>query len=85
MAFNCISNCKTIFYFIGFAFLSLKARLQELMGEEQKAQRLSAERETTYAPFVPKEVLLPSNNGNELEIDSAKSHEQLALLVQSKR
>ncbi|KAL7253158.1 hypothetical protein ACSBR1_007645 [Camellia fascicularis] len=51
----------------------------------QKAQRLAAERETTYAPFVPKEVLLPSNNGNELEIDSAKSHEQLALLVQSKR
>ncbi|KAL7212160.1 hypothetical protein ACSBR2_014933 [Camellia fascicularis] len=26
-----------------------------------------------------------SNNGNELEIDSVKSHEQLALLVQSKR
>ncbi|CAL5351711.1 unnamed protein product [Camellia sinensis] len=53
--------------------------------EVSKAQRLAAERETTYAPFVPKEVLLPSNNGNELEIDSAKSHEQLALLVQSKR
>ncbi|CAL5380784.1 unnamed protein product [Camellia sinensis] len=53
-------------------------------GKFQKAQRLAAERETTYAPFVPKEVLLPSNNGNELEIDSAKSHEQLALLVQSK-
>ncbi|CAL5324691.1 unnamed protein product [Camellia sinensis] len=53
--------------------------------EVSKAQRLAAERETTYAPFVPKEVLLPSNNGNELDIDSAKSHEQLALLVQSKR
>ncbi|CAL5408088.1 unnamed protein product [Camellia sinensis] len=58
---------------------------QAVLREFQKAQRLAAERETTYAPFVPKEVLLPSNNGNELEIDSAKSHEQLALLVQSKR
>ncbi|XP_028115690.1 syntaxin-23-like, partial [Camellia sinensis] len=58
---------------------------QAVLREFQKAQRLAAKRETTYAPFVPKEVLLPSNNGNELKIDSAKSHEQLALLVQSKR
>ncbi|KAL7213882.1 hypothetical protein ACSBR1_026333 [Camellia fascicularis] len=57
---------------------------QAVLREFHKAQRLAAERETTYAPFVPKEVL-PSNNGNELKIDSAKSHEQLALLVQSKR
>ncbi|KAI8007257.1 Syntaxin-22 [Camellia lanceoleosa] len=58
---------------------------QAVLREFQKAQQLAAERETTYAPFVPKEVLLPSNNGNELERDSAKSPEQLALLVQSKR
>ena len=30
---------------------------QSVLKEFQKAQRLAAERETTYAPFVPKEIL----------------------------
>ena len=30
---------------------------QSVLKEFQKAQRLAAERETTYAPFIPKEVL----------------------------
>lgn len=30
---------------------------QAVLKEFQKAQRLAAERETTYAPFVPKDVL----------------------------
>ncbi|CAL5444871.1 unnamed protein product [Camellia sinensis] len=75
-------------YHIGQLVKETSTKLKQATETDQrteKAQRLAAERETTYAPFVPKEVLLPSNNGNELEIDSAKSHEQLALLVQSKR
>lgn len=30
---------------------------QAVLKEFQKAQRLAAERETTFAPFVPKDVL----------------------------
>ncbi|PSS04551.1 Syntaxin-22 like [Actinidia chinensis var. chinensis] len=58
---------------------------QSVLREFQKAQRLAAERETAYAPFVPKEVLSSSNTGTELEIDSSKCSEQFLLLVESKR
>ncbi|CAL5323520.1 unnamed protein product [Camellia sinensis] len=58
---------------------------QSVLREFQKAQRLAAERETAYAPFVPKNVLPSRNASSELDIDSSRSSEQFALLVESKR
>ncbi|XP_057463746.1 syntaxin-22-like [Actinidia eriantha] len=58
---------------------------QLVLREFQKAQRLAAERETAYAPFVPKETLSSSNTGTKLEIDSSKHSEQFLHLVESKR
>ncbi|KAI8530495.1 hypothetical protein RHMOL_Rhmol11G0063500 [Rhododendron molle] len=59
---------------------------QAVLKEFQKAQRLAAERETAYSPFVPKAVL-PSRyyTASEVDISSDKSQEQRALLVQSRR
>ncbi|XP_022744044.1 syntaxin-23-like isoform X2 [Durio zibethinus] len=57
---------------------------QSALKDFQKAQRLAAERETAYTPFVPKEVLPSSYAAHEGEINSSKSAEQQALLV-SKR
>lgn len=58
---------------------------QSILREFQKAQRLAAERETAYAPFVPKDVH-PSRNGeSELDISSSENGEQISLLVDSKR
>ncbi|XP_022746511.1 syntaxin-22-like [Durio zibethinus] len=55
--------------------------LQLALKDFQKAQRLAAERETAYTPFVPKEVLPPSYAAHEVEISSSKSQEQQTLLV----
>ncbi|XP_071702546.1 syntaxin-22-like [Rutidosis leptorrhynchoides] len=58
---------------------------QTVLKEYQKAQRLSAERETAYTPFVP-QVSLPSRDPErEIDVGSDKSQEQRALLVESKR
>lgn len=59
---------------------------QAVLKEFQKAQRLAAERETAYAPFVPQAVL-PSSGYMERERDesSDRNPEQRALLVESRR
>ncbi|XP_022718597.1 syntaxin-22-like isoform X1 [Durio zibethinus] len=57
---------------------------QSALKDFQKAQRLAAERETAYAPFVPKEVLPSSYAAHEVEINSSKSPELQTLLI-SKR
>ncbi|KAF5450668.1 hypothetical protein F2P56_030998 [Juglans regia] len=56
-----------------------------VLREFQKVQRLAVERETTYAPFVPKEVLPSSYDAHELDISSSRTPEQRALLLESKR
>lgn len=57
---------------------------QAVLKEFQKAQRLAAERETAYTPFVPQAV--PSSyTANEVDVSSDKSPEQRALLVESRR
>ncbi|KAL5760642.1 hypothetical protein ACOSQ2_019480 [Xanthoceras sorbifolium] len=48
---------------------------QAVLQEFQKAQRLAAERETTYIPFVPQAVLSSSYTAQELDISSDKSTE----------
>ncbi|XP_041009685.1 syntaxin-22-like [Juglans microcarpa x Juglans regia] len=58
---------------------------QLVLREFQKVQRLAVERETTYAPFVPKEVLPSSYDAHELDISSSRTPEQRALLLESKR
>ncbi|RXH70936.1 hypothetical protein DVH24_015558 [Malus domestica] len=58
---------------------------QAVLREFQKAQRLAAERETTYAPFVPQAVLPTSYTASEIDVNSDKSLEQRALLVESRR
>lgn len=58
---------------------------QWVLKEFQRAQRLAAERETTYAPFVPKEVLSSSYDAHDLDISSSGTPEQQALLLESKR
>ncbi|KAK2972868.1 hypothetical protein RJ640_028396 [Escallonia rubra] len=58
---------------------------QSVLREFQRAQRLSAERETAYAPFVPKDVPSSRNIASEVEISSSRSSEQISLLVESKR
>ncbi|KAL5820485.1 hypothetical protein ACOSQ3_022367 [Xanthoceras sorbifolium] len=55
---------------------------QAVLKEFPKAQRLAAERETTYTPFVPQAVLPSSYAAQELDISSDKSTEQRALLVE---
>lgn len=58
---------------------------QAVLRDFQKAQRLSAERETAYAPFVPQAVLPSSYTASEIDVTSDKSPEQRALLVESRR
>ncbi|KAA8522022.1 hypothetical protein F0562_012664 [Nyssa sinensis] len=58
---------------------------QAVLKEFQKAQRLAAERETAYTPFVPQTVLPSSYTASELDLSSDKSLEQRALLVESRR
>ncbi|WRX19060.1 Target SNARE coiled-coil homology domain - like 5 [Theobroma cacao] len=58
---------------------------QAVLKEFQKAQRLAAERETAYTPFVPQTVLPSSYTAGEIDVGSDKSAEQRALLVESRR
>lgn len=58
---------------------------QAVLKEFQKAQRLAAERETAYTPFVPQAVLPSSYTASEIDVRSDKSPEQRALLVESRR
>ncbi|KAK4375186.1 hypothetical protein RND71_005863 [Anisodus tanguticus] len=58
---------------------------QAVLKEFQKAQRLAAERETAYTPFVPQAVLPSSYTEGEVDATSDKGQEQQALLVQSRR
>ncbi|KAK3041560.1 hypothetical protein RJ639_000694 [Escallonia herrerae] len=58
---------------------------QAVLKEFQKAQRLAAERETAYTPFVPQAVLPSSYADSEIYVSSDKSQEQRALLVESRR
>ncbi|KAJ0427863.1 putative target SNARE coiled-coil domain, syntaxin domain, syntaxin/epimorphin [Helianthus annuus] len=58
---------------------------QTVLQEFQKAQRLSAERETAYAPFVPQSSLPSRDPASEADVGSDRSQEQQALLVESKR
>ncbi|XP_027080084.1 syntaxin-22-like isoform X2 [Coffea arabica] len=57
---------------------------QVVLKEFQKAQRLAAERETAYTPFVPQAVLPSSYTASEIDASSDKSPEQRALLVESR-
>ncbi|CAI9785010.1 unnamed protein product [Fraxinus pennsylvanica] len=58
---------------------------QAVLKEFQKGQRLAAERETAYTPFVPQAVLPSSYVDNEIDVSADKSPEQRALLVESRR
>ncbi|CAA7397602.1 unnamed protein product [Spirodela intermedia] len=58
---------------------------QAVLKEFQKAQRLAAERETAYAPFVPQTVLPSSYTASEIDVGSDRTPEQRALLVESRR
>ncbi|CDP13073.1 unnamed protein product [Coffea canephora] len=58
---------------------------QAVLKEFQKAQRLAAERETAYTPFVPQAVQQSSYTAGETDVNSDKSSEQQALLVESRR
>lgn len=57
---------------------------QAVLKEFQKAQRLAAERETAYTPFIPQAVLPSSYTASEIDA-SDKGQEQRALLVESRR
>ncbi|CAN1256773.1 SYP22 [Linum perenne] len=58
---------------------------QAVLREFQKAQRLSAERETAYSPFVPQSNLPSSYNGNDIDASSDKIPEERALMMETKR
>ncbi|KAF3641861.1 Syntaxin-21 [Capsicum annuum] len=58
---------------------------QAVLKEFQKAQRLAAERETAYTPFVAQAVLPSSYKASEIDVSTEKSQEQRALLVESRR
>jgi syntaxin 7 len=57
---------------------------QSVLREFQKAQRLAAEKETSYAPFLAKGALPSNNNAIELEITSIQSRDK-AYQLQSSR
>lgn len=58
---------------------------QAVLKEFQKAQRLAAERETAYSPFVKQTIPPSSYAESEVDERSDKHPEQRALLVESKR
>uniref|UniRef100_A0A7C8Z539 t-SNARE coiled-coil homology domain-containing protein n=1 Tax=Opuntia streptacantha TaxID=393608 RepID=A0A7C8Z539_OPUST len=58
---------------------------QAVLKEFQKAQRLAAERETAYTPFVPQAALPSSYTAGEIDVSSDKTQEQRALLVEGRR
>ncbi|XP_062073557.1 syntaxin-22-like [Humulus lupulus] len=67
------------------ADVKLAKDFQSVLREFQKAQRIAAERETAYSPFVPQAVLPSSYTAGELDLSSDKSAEQRAVLVESRR
>ncbi|XVF13663.1 hypothetical protein REPUB_Repub08aG0227300 [Reevesia pubescens] len=58
---------------------------QAVLKEFQKAQRLAAERETAYTPFVPQAVLPSSYTAGEIDIGLDKTAEQRTLLVERRQ
>ncbi|KAL8238709.1 hypothetical protein R6Q59_015276 [Mikania micrantha] len=58
---------------------------QAVLKEFQKAQRLSAERETAYSPSIPQPINSSRNEANEKDFSSGTSPEQQALLFESRR
>ncbi|CAA0825464.1 Syntaxin-22 [Striga hermonthica] len=58
---------------------------QAVLKEFQKAQRLAAERETTYTTFAPQAILPSSYTAGEVDASLDKTPEQRALLVESRR
>ncbi|WOL19005.1 syntaxin-22-like [Canna indica] len=58
---------------------------QNILNEFQKLQRLSAERETAFAPLVPREDLPSSYAVNEADSNSNKTLEQRTVLAESRR
>ncbi|KAL2921444.1 Syntaxin-22 [Bienertia sinuspersici] len=58
---------------------------QAVLKEFQKAQRLAAQRETAYSPFVPKETPSTGSFGNDEDTSSYQRQEQQALLLESKK
>ncbi|MFS7924401.1 putative target SNARE coiled-coil domain, syntaxin domain, syntaxin/epimorphin [Helianthus anomalus] len=58
---------------------------QAVLKEFQKAQRLSAERETAYSPSVPQAIHSSRNEASETDASSGRSPEQQALLFESRR
>ncbi|GMH26775.1 hypothetical protein Nepgr_028618 [Nepenthes gracilis] len=58
---------------------------QEVLKEFQKAQRLAAERETTYNLFVPQAVLPCSYTASDVDASSDKVKEQCSLLLEARR
>ncbi|KNA20486.1 hypothetical protein SOVF_052060 [Spinacia oleracea] len=58
---------------------------QTVLKEFQRAQRLAAQRETAYSPFVPKEVQSSGSTGDAEETSSFQRQEQQALFSESRR
>ncbi|KAF5775089.1 putative target SNARE coiled-coil domain, syntaxin domain, syntaxin/epimorphin [Helianthus annuus] len=58
---------------------------QAVLKEFQKAQRLSAERETAYSPSVPQPIHPSRDDTNEMDSNSGRDPEQHALLYESRR
>lgn len=58
---------------------------QVVLKEFQKAQRLAAERETAYTPFVYQSALPSSYTASEIDVSPDKTQEQRALLVEARR
>ncbi|KAH6774063.1 Syntaxin/t-SNARE family protein [Perilla frutescens var. frutescens] len=58
---------------------------QAVLKEFQKAQRLAAERETAYSPFVPQAALPSSYSAGDMDGSADRAPEQRALLVESRR
>ncbi|EPS65134.1 syntaxin-like protein [Genlisea aurea] len=58
---------------------------EAVLKEFQKAQRLAAERETAYTPFVPQSALPASYAAGDADARGNRSPERQALLVESRR
>ncbi|XP_039142309.1 syntaxin-22-like [Dioscorea cayenensis subsp. rotundata] len=56
---------------------------EAVLKEFQKLQRLAAERETAYVPFVPQPA--SSQSAGEMDASGDRAHDQRALLVESRR
>ncbi|XP_057773706.1 syntaxin-22-like isoform X2 [Salvia miltiorrhiza] len=58
---------------------------QAVLKEFQKAQRLAAERETAYTPFISQAVLPSSYSASDVDIRADKTPEQRSQLLESRR